>query len=169
MTTEQEHFDASRQFQAYYDETLRKVGTRAPAPNLGQSVNDYRRETLRQLKRTFLPPAHDLYQVQYGSLRSDALQALEPQLLQAVVQEANNPAHVPPGELRKIERFDEYGKVKHIDWIGQRPLSRRSPEKIPRAQLAPFASRNACQPGTSLRLAVCLVWPRCARTREISD
>jgi hypothetical protein len=94
VTTEQEHFDASRQFQAYYDETLRKVGTRAPAPNLGQSVNGYRRETLRQLKRTFLPPAHDLYQVQYGSLRSDALQALEPQLLQAVVQEANNPAHV---------------------------------------------------------------------------
>ena len=119
MTTEQEHFDASRQFQAYYDGTLRKVGTRAPAPNLGQSVNGYRRETLRQLKRTFLPPAHDLYQVQYGSLRSDALQALEAQLLQAVVQEANNPAHVPPGELRKIERFDEYGKVKHIDWIGQ--------------------------------------------------
>jgi hypothetical protein len=69
-------FDASRQFQAYYDETLRRVGARAPAPILGQSVNDYRRETLRQLKRTFLPPAHDLYQVQYRSLRPDALQAL---------------------------------------------------------------------------------------------
>ena len=28
---------------------------------------------------------------------------------------------------------------------------------------APIATRNACQPGTSLRLAVCLVWPRRAR------
>jgi hypothetical protein len=74
---------------------------------------------LRQLKRTFLPPAHDLYQVQYRSLRSDALEALEPQLLKAVEVEANNPAHVPPGELKKIERMDEYGKVKCIDWIGQ--------------------------------------------------
>jgi hypothetical protein len=26
----------------------------------------------------------------------------------------NNPAHVPPGELRKVERPDEYGKVKFM-------------------------------------------------------
>ena len=54
MSTDQQHFDAARQFQAYYDETLRHVGAKAPQPTLGQSVNDYRRETLRQLKRTFL-------------------------------------------------------------------------------------------------------------------
>jgi hypothetical protein len=72
MRTEQQHFDAARQFQEYYDQTLRRVGTHAPAPVLGQSVNDYRRETLRQLKRTFLPEAHPLHQVQYRSLRSDA-------------------------------------------------------------------------------------------------
>jgi hypothetical protein len=119
MSTPQEHFDASRQFQAYYDETLRRVGTRAPAPVLGQSVNDYRRETLRQLKRTFLPPAHDLYQVQYRSLRPDALQALEPQLLTAVVAEANNPAHVKPGELKKIEELDETGALRMIRFVGQ--------------------------------------------------
>ena len=119
MSTDQQHFEASRQFQAYYDDTLRKVGTRAPAPSLGQSVNDYRRETLRQLKRTFLPPAHPLYEVQYRSLRSDALAVFEPQLLQACVAEADNPAHVPPGQLKKIERLDEYGKVRCIDWIGQ--------------------------------------------------
>ena len=119
MPTEQEHFDASRQFQAYYDETLRRVGARAPAPVLGQSVNDYRRETLRQLKRTFLPPAHDLYQVQYRSLRPDALQALEPQLLTAVVAEANNPAHVKPGELKKIEELDETGALRMIRFVGQ--------------------------------------------------
>jgi hypothetical protein len=82
-------------------------------------VNDYRRETLRQLKRTFLPESHDLFKVQYRGLKADALDALEPQLLKAVVQEAVNPLHVPPGQLKKIERFDEYGKVKCIDFIGQ--------------------------------------------------
>ena len=56
MANEREHFDTSRQFQAFYDEALRRVGARAPQPTLGQKVNDYRRETLRNLKRTFLPP-----------------------------------------------------------------------------------------------------------------
>ena len=83
MATEQEHFDASRKFQAYYDEVLRKVGMRAPEPTLDQSVNDYRRETLRTLKRTFLPPVHELYQVQYRQLKADALGVLEKQLLDA--------------------------------------------------------------------------------------
>jgi hypothetical protein len=44
---------------------------------------------------------------------------LEPQVLQACVVEANNPAHVPVGEFRKIERLDEFGKVRTIDFIGQ--------------------------------------------------
>jgi hypothetical protein len=125
MSTDQQHFDASRQFQEYYDSTLRKVGTRAPAPSLGMSVNDYRRETLRTLKRTFLPQNHPLYEVQYRGLRSDALGVFEQQLLKAVETEAVNPAHVPPGELRKIERMDEYGKVKCIDWIGQESFVRQ--------------------------------------------
>src|SRR5262249_15658584 len=119
MSTEQEHFDASRRFQAYYDEALRRVGARAPTPLLGQTSNDYRRETLRQFKRTFLPEAHDLYKVNHRGLKADALEVFEPQLLQACVVEANNPAHVPRGELRKIEEHDQYGQVKTIKWIGQ--------------------------------------------------
>src|SRR5215831_12232706 len=119
MSTPEQHFDAARKFQAYYDDTLRKVGMRAPQPVLGETVNHYRRETLRNLKRTFLPQNHDLYQVQYRALQADALAVFEPQLLQACVVEANNPAHVPPGELRKIEEYDEYGKVKTIRFIGQ--------------------------------------------------
>src|SRR5262249_8642273 len=115
MSTPEQHFDAARKFQAYYDETLRKVGARAPQPTLGQTVNSYRRETLRQFNRTFLPPAHDLYKVNYRGLKADALKIFEPQLLSACVTEAENPQHVPPGELRKIERLDEYGKVKTID------------------------------------------------------
>jgi hypothetical protein len=119
MSTSEQHFDAARKFQAYYDDTLRKVGMRAPQPMLGETVNHYRRETLRNLKRTFLPQNHDLYQVQFRQLKADALQVLEPQLLSAVVVEANNPAHVPPGELRKVEELDQYGQLKTIKFIGQ--------------------------------------------------
>jgi hypothetical protein len=119
VATEQEHFDAARQFQEFYDQTLRKIDAKAPSPVLGQRCNDYRRETPRQLKRTFLPEVHPLFEVQYRSLRSDALQALEPQLLRACVEEANNPAHVPVGELKKIERLDEYGKIRCVEFVGQ--------------------------------------------------
>ena len=122
MATEQQHFDASRQFQAYYDDTLRKVGARAPQPVLGQSVNDYRRETLRQLKRTFLPPVHPLYGVQFRGLRSDALPVFEQQLLPECVKQANNPEHVPVGELRKIEERDEFGQLKMIRFVGRNLL-----------------------------------------------
>jgi hypothetical protein len=119
MASEQEHFDAARKFQAFYDETLRKVGMRAPQPTLGQTVNNYRREVLRTLKRTFLPEVHELYKVQFRGLPADILNPFEAQLLNAVVVEANNPIHVPPGELRKVEELDEFGKLKTIRWVGQ--------------------------------------------------
>src|SRR6516162_11573993 len=125
MSTPEEHLSACLRFQEYYDNTLRKIGLRAPQPTLGTTVNDYRRETLRTIKRTFLPQNHPLYQVQMRQLKSDALQALEPQVLQACVTEAENPQHIPAGELRKIERLDEYGKVKTIDWIGQESFVRQ--------------------------------------------
>src|SRR5262245_62740812 len=119
MSTPEQHFDAARKFQEFYDNALRRVGMRAPAPTLGQTVNDYRREALRTLKRTFLPQNHDLYQVQFRQLKTDALGVFEPQLLSACVTEANNPQHVPLGELRKVEELDEFGKLKTIRWIGQ--------------------------------------------------
>lgn len=125
MSTDQQHFDAARQFQEFYDQTLRKVGAKAPQPVLGQNVDDYRRETLRTLKRTFLPENHPLYQVQFRGLRSDALPVFEQQLFPAVIQEANNPAHVPVGELKKIERLDEYGKVRCVEFVGQEHFTKQ--------------------------------------------
>jgi hypothetical protein len=118
MSTSEEHLSACLKFQEYYDNTLRKIGLRAPQPTLGQSCNDYRRETLRTIKQTFLPQNHPLYAVQMRALKADALQALEPQVLKAAVVEANNPVHVPAGELRKVEELDDYGKLKTIRWVG---------------------------------------------------
>jgi len=77
MASLEEHLSASLKFQEFYDETLRKVGLRAPQPVLGDTVNTYRRETLRNLKRTFLPKTHPLYEVQFRQLKADALQVLE--------------------------------------------------------------------------------------------
>ena len=119
MSTPEEHLSACLKYQEYFDNTLRKVGMRAPQPVLGTTVNDYRRETLRTIKHTFLPQNHPLYAVQMRALKADALGALEPQVLQAAVVEANNPCHVEPGQLRKVEELDEYGKLKTIKWIGQ--------------------------------------------------
>jgi hypothetical protein len=115
----EQHFQAALRFQEYYDQALRKVGMRAPQPVLGTTVNDYRRETLRTIKRTFLPQNHPLFKVQMRALPADALKVFEPQVLEAAVVEANNPIHVPPGELRKVEEIDPYGQVKTINWIGR--------------------------------------------------
>jgi hypothetical protein len=119
MATPQEHHAAAVRFQEYYSEALRTIGVRVPGPVRDQTVNDYRRETLRNLKRSFLPQNHDLYKVQYRKLPADALAIFEPQLLAACRTEAVNPAHLEPGEIRKIERLDETGRVQYIDWIGQ--------------------------------------------------
>jgi hypothetical protein len=127
VATPDQHFQAARKFQKYYSEALRHVGVRVPAPRLGDTCNDYRRETLRNLKRTFLPEVHPLYGVQYRGLKSDVLPIFESQLLKACVTEANNPAQVPAGELKKIERHDAYGQVKFIDFIGQTSFV-KSPE-----------------------------------------
>ena len=124
MSSDQEHFAAARQFQEYYDGALRAVGTHAPAPSLGRSVNDYRRETLRQLKRTFLPQNHDLFKVQYRGLRADALDALEPQLLNAVTKEAVNPANFAPGEIRLVPWIDPQTGRKENRFYGQESFIR---------------------------------------------
>jgi hypothetical protein len=120
MTAEQLKYqqDAVRKYQAFYDETCRKVGTRAPEPVLGQDVNDYRRETLRMMKMRFLPQNHPLYKIQMRGLHDTALDPIEGEVLKAVPQEFYNPATVAPGELRKIEVMDEYGKVKTVDFVG---------------------------------------------------
>ena len=120
MASPQQHFDAARKFQAFYDEVLRDIGARAPEPVLGQSVNDYRRETLRTIKRTYLPQNHDLYQVQFRGLKADALDVLEGQLLRTVKVEAVNPNNVPPGEYREIIKRDPRNGYQEHQFIGPR-------------------------------------------------
>jgi hypothetical protein len=130
---EQDHFNAAKEYQGYYDGFLRTVGGRAPQPILGQTVGEYRRETLRTFKRTFLPQNHDLYQVQFRALRNDSLAALEPQLLEACVQNATNPQTlgVQPGEYREVKVQNPYtDRVDAIKFVGHWDPTSRSEDSF---------------------------------------
>jgi hypothetical protein len=73
MATPQQHFDASRKWQEHYQKEVEDIGLNIPPPTLGQSTNDYRREMMRLLKKTFIPPTHDLYKMQMRALPADVL------------------------------------------------------------------------------------------------
>jgi hypothetical protein len=152
MSTPQDHFDAARKFQAYYDETLRKVGMRAPQPVLNQTVNDYRRETLRTLKRMFLTN-HELGQINCRGLKADALAVFEPQLLAAAVTEAFNPANVPEGQLREIITRDERNGQEIHRFIGQHSFVRDMMIPGRRARIWDDHSKSWFPPQSSRRVA----------------
>jgi hypothetical protein len=126
ISTAPEHFDAARQWQEYYDTKLRTVGMRAPAPVLGETVGHYRRETLLKAKKAFLPQNHPFYKMNIRGLPYDVLNGFDnpresdpkKNIIDAAIVEADNPAHVPDGELRRRERYADDG-TKFVDWIGQ--------------------------------------------------
>jgi hypothetical protein len=115
--TEQDHFERAREFQAYYQDALREVGVRIPAPILGQSVNDYRRATLQAISKATLQN-HELGKVDFSNLKGDVLSNFEPQALAAAGSERTNPRNVPPGQIKPIKALDEYGRVKHTEFVG---------------------------------------------------
>jgi hypothetical protein len=130
MASADEHRFHIDKYREYYDQALtRHVGARPPEPFPGQTLTDYRIEALRSFKQSYLPQNHELYGVNFrrtrASFRNDAaglnafLSTIEPQLLAACVTEANNPAHVPPGELKQIEVLDETGRLRMTKFIGQ--------------------------------------------------
>jgi hypothetical protein len=128
MSLEAENLDACRRFQAHYDEQLcRHVGIHAPQPVAGEDVNHFRARSLNLFKRTFLPPVHNCY-VGYHALSrasATAFNNFEKDCLAACKVEANNPAHVPLGELRKIEERDPYGQVRLVRFIGQEHFTKQ--------------------------------------------
>jgi hypothetical protein len=118
MASHQQHFDAARKWQEHYQKEVEDIGLNIPPPTLGQSTNDYRREMMRLLKKTFIPPTHDLYKVNMRGLPADVLVGFEEMLLPACRTEAFNPLTVPKGEIREVVKTDANGlKVRHF--IGQ--------------------------------------------------
>jgi hypothetical protein len=129
VPNEQQHFNASREWQAHYENAFRSVGGHVPQPTFGQTANDYRRECCRLFKRTFLPQTHALYQVNYRGLQADALPVYEQQLLEACVQHATNPQTlgVLPGEYKQVKVQNPYtDRVDAIKFIGHWDPATRS-------------------------------------------
>src|SRR6516225_5219850 len=118
MASHQQHFDASRKWQEFYQKEVEDIGLNIPPPTLGQTTNDYRREMMRLLKKTFIPPTHDLYKVQMRALPADVLEGFENMLFPAVKVEAFNPMTVPKGEIREVVKTDINGLKVH-NFIGQ--------------------------------------------------
>jgi hypothetical protein len=119
MATQQQHFDAARQWQEEFDNTLQDIGLRAMQPTLGQSCGDYVRESFRMIKRTFLPPIHPLYKVNMRGLDASAINPMWGELKKAAREEAYNPATVPEGEFREIIRTDQRNGMKIHDFVGR--------------------------------------------------
>lgn len=119
MSTREQHFDVCRRWQEHFDSKLSQVGMRAPAPVLGQTVNDYRRDVLVKAKRAFIPRTHQLRQFSLDDIRDDALGTIESQILDAVVVEANNPQNVERGQLRELQKTDPRTGHKMNVFIGQ--------------------------------------------------
>jgi hypothetical protein len=120
MTADQYHYQqrALRTYQRRFDDALCTIGWRAPAPVLGQSELDYQREVLRAIKQTFLQN-HELYKVQMRQLDADAIEPFTLKVIDAALSEYNNPMNVPVGAIEPRGRFDEWGKLQCIDWIGR--------------------------------------------------
>ena len=113
---------AARMFQERYDSALGPWDRRAPSPTLGQTVEDYRKETLVKMKK-LLPDNHKL-RISIRRLDADTLNILDPQICRAVRDEAYNPNTVPPGELRRVVETDGNG-AKMVRWIGTECFTRQ--------------------------------------------
>jgi hypothetical protein len=109
---------SARLYQEQHDNALCQIGFRAPQPTIGQMQDDYRRETLRTIKKQFLTH-HPLHRINMRGLDASVLPQFEQQVLQAAVSEAHNPKNVPLGELHRIDKRDETGVLKEICWVGQ--------------------------------------------------
>ena len=123
MASPKEHCDAARRWQEHYQKEVEDIGLNIPPPTLGQSTNDYRREMMRLLKKTFIPPTHDLYKVQMRALPADVLAGFEKMLLPACRTEAFNPLTVPKGEIREVVKTDANG-LKIRNFVGQESFVR---------------------------------------------
>lgn len=108
---------AARNYQARADDALQPWGLRAPPPVLGEPLGDYRRTLLDQVRRQ-LPEGHEFRRVNPHQLEADALDAIEPQLLNAVRACATRPDTVPVGQMRAVIERDQAGRP-ITKWIGQ--------------------------------------------------
>jgi hypothetical protein len=104
-------------FQVRADEALQKLGTRAPAPILGETADQYRRRVMRDMAR-LLPRDYDMRRVEYRQCSDKALDALEPQLFAAVDEASRDVRAMRRGELREVTAINPDNGQKTISFFG---------------------------------------------------
>jgi hypothetical protein len=109
---------SARLYQERFDNALRDIGVRAPEPVLGQDPNSYRREVLRMIKKDHLQN-HELYKLNMRGLPDEVLDNFEPMVINAAKSELCNNDNVPPGELRKVDKFDAFGRLCETNFYGE--------------------------------------------------
>jgi hypothetical protein len=127
---------ASRAYQERYDAVLAPWGARADAKPLTQDPEDYRRDLAVRAKK-LLPEGHELRQVQYRSLRADAFDTLEPQLLAACRDSAWRADAVPRGQIERREKTDSNG-FKAVHWLGSHSFVKDLPCYRPGRRVTSF-------------------------------
>ena len=108
---------SARIYQERYEDALAPWNIRAPAPVLGQDPGDYRRDLAVRAKK-LLPDGHKFRNAQYRRLDESAMNAMEPQLLEAVKKEARNPNTVVPGQFRLVPEIDPQNGLKINTFVG---------------------------------------------------
>ena len=109
---------SARIFQARADDAFAPWGMRAPAPVVGEPVNDYRRK-LMILAKNQLPEGHQLRGVTVKRIPNDALDNFEMMYYDACRDAGSRNDSVPEGEMRRVERVDPQNGQKFIEFFGR--------------------------------------------------
>ena len=114
LTDEERHEFGTRQARA--DEVYSALGKRAPHPLTGEDVLAYRKR-LVQLLKTHSPNWKD---VDVQTLKADAFEVAEGQILRDALQAAMHPLDLAEDELRQITRVDSATGVRTTEFVGKR-------------------------------------------------
>jgi hypothetical protein len=93
------------QFQARYDSVLEPLKRAAAPPTQGIGVNEYRRRSLGFIQQ-FLPPDSKWRGVSLDGCKSDALNAIEPQILDEARLAARTPAMLAHSPAARPDSLD---------------------------------------------------------------
>jgi hypothetical protein len=110
---------SARVYQERYDNAFQSWGVRAKGPVLGEDIDSYRRDLAVQAKK-LLPDDHKYRKVQYRSMRADAFEVMEPELLKAVSEAGRRNDSVRlVAPLREVHERGPNGEHV-IKFLGQR-------------------------------------------------
>jgi hypothetical protein len=118
MLSPQERTQRINEWRDHYNKMLKDIGVESPLPKAGQSVGRYRRNACQTFADSYLPQNHQYAKIDYRNLDFDVFKNFEPQLLQHVVVEYQNPNNVPAGSFREIKRQTANGQT-YSDFVGQ--------------------------------------------------